>query len=79
MELLTVNHKSQAEIKYNTRFADILAKFKALKTLRFSEDEIRKSFTKDELVALLIWFDEQLTEKQEEVEQPNLFTEYEEL
>ena len=79
MELLTVNHQPQTAIKYNTRFADILAKFKALKTLRFSEDEIRKAFTKDELVALLIWFDEQLNAKQEVIKQSDLFTEYEEL
>lgn len=79
MESLTVNQKSQSAMKYNTRFADILAKFKALKTLRFSEEEIRKAFTKDELVALLIWFDEQLNAKKELLQQSDLFTEYEEL
>ncbi len=79
MELLTVNSPPKTAIKYNTRFADILAKFKALKTLRFSEEEIRKAFTKDELVALLIWFDEQLNEKEQVLHQSDLFTEYEEV
>lgn len=79
MELFKVNQPSESAIKYSTRFADILAKFKALKTLRFSEEEIRKTFTKDELVALLIWFDEQLNAKKELLQQSDLFTEYEEL
>ena len=70
--------ESIASPLFNTRFADILTKFKAVRNLNFTEDEIRKSFTKDELVALLIWFDEQIS-KTEGVHQSDLFIDYEEL
>ena len=69
---------SENRTLFDTRFSDILTKFKAVKSVGFSEDEIRKSFTKDELVALLIWFDEQISNT-EGVHQSDLFIDFEEL
>ena len=79
MELSIINHHIQSADKLDKRFADILAKFKAMKRLQFSEEEVRKAFTKDELVALIMWFDEQLTASEEGEKQSDLFTEYQEV
>lgn len=66
------------KLSFDARFAEILSRFKTIRSLNFTEDEIRKSFTKDELVALLIWFDEQ-NSNTEGVHQSDLFAEFEEL
>ena len=76
MELQVIQEGNK--IAYDARFADILSRFKTLKRLNLNEDEIRKAFTKDELVALLLWFDEQLTNT-EGVKQSDLFIDFEEL
>jgi hypothetical protein len=62
--------------KINGEFAEILAKFKAMRQDDCSLKQIRESFLKDELVALAIWFMEQNLENTEGGHNSDLLAQY---